>query len=389
MSDPSARASPNQIVNDEWDAAIAKKCVSFAQVAGAWFELSAFTATSRRRDLGDDDKRWLHHYQTYYRRLISAFQNTHGALLEAQYHEENQAAIARTSNDEIHLRLPASGSAPEIERLVHRGYVLYIEISRLLTGGERRICIDKVFAILARLLSAMSGATGADSAALADRAAFWRRELREAEEYFARAAKRSAQLLYFQGMLCGLLVLVLAITLTDIAHDPIHSDLHMPDEALVPIVLTLIAGGLGAAVSAMTRMASGALLPDYQVGPAMLRLLGGFRAAIGAVFGLVVYSIVGAGLLPFEMRVTSGLHFYYAVAFLAGFSERWVRDMLLAIERGTTAKVSDGRAARPAAGASQPPGRVEQLAARRRVPGQRAASADDDGEVSTDERQSA
>jgi len=69
---------------------------------------------------------------------------------------------------------------------------------------------------------------------------------------------------------------------------------------------------------------------------AILRV-GIFRPILGAIFALVVYAILQSGLLAVNILNTSAgepnstnsiVFFYYVVGFLAGFSERWVPDII-------------------------------------------------------------
>jgi hypothetical protein len=51
---------------------------------------------------------------------------------------------------------------------------------------------------------------------------------------------------------------------------------------------------------------------------------------IGSVFGIIVYALDRADLLPLKPRdsVADELYFYAAIAFFAGFSERWAQSTL-------------------------------------------------------------
>jgi hypothetical protein len=59
-------------------------------------------------------------------------------------------------------------------------------------------------------------------------------------------------------------------------------------------------------------------------------ILGAVRPFIGTVFGIIIYALDRAGLLPLQPPETGAdpLYFYAAIAFFAGFSERWAQSTL-------------------------------------------------------------
>jgi hypothetical protein len=94
----------------------------------------------------------------------------------------------------------------------------------------------------------------------------------------------------------------------------------------------IAAGGLGAVVSVLSRMASPSKFDiDPEVGRQALFFLGAFRPFVGAVFGLALYFLLQSSLL----QVSSANKFatYVVAAFLGGFSERFVKVMLHGAER--------------------------------------------------------
>ena len=102
--------------------------------------------------------------------------------------------------------------------------------------------------------------------------------------------------------------------------------------------MCILLGGVGSVVSVMTRLTGQHLELDHDAGTWQLRLLGGFRPVIGAVFGIVLFFIVGSGLIPIEEPTapTDVVLFYGSLAFLAGFSERFAQDMLVATTQRVT-----------------------------------------------------
>jgi hypothetical protein len=91
------------------------------------------------------------------------------------------------------------------------------------------------------------------------------------------------------------------------------------------VLLTLIAGGIGAVVSVMMRLTRGTLSLDGEAGTLITVLLGAFRPLTGGVFGLLTYVLLRGGLLTLTTDPPKGLagSFYYTgLAFAAGFTER-------------------------------------------------------------------
>jgi|GEM_PF-3913900 len=160
------------------------------------------------------------------------------------------------------------------------------------------------------------------SPAFLKRVAVIRPGVDNAEVEFDRAAQRYARGRYGKGMIFG----VIAIALLCIA----LAIVFLVRDIAAWYGVALLAGGVGAAVSVLQRMASGQLRLDYDAGPGTLVALGAVRPLIGAVFGLVLFSAVEGGWLP-AVQITTGnrLAFYAVLGFLAGFNERFAQDMLV------------------------------------------------------------
>lgn len=97
-----------------------------------------------------------------------------------------------------------------------------------------------------------------------------------------------------------------------------------------PAVLVLIAfvGALGSIVSIMTRVRSFAFSGSRDAWPFFF--FGLFKPVVGAVFALFAFSALQAALIPgFEIPTEpNGIWFIVAIAFLAGFSERFAGDVV-------------------------------------------------------------
>lgn len=107
-------------------------------------------------------------------------------------------------------------------------------------------------------------------------------------------------------------------------------------------LLVCVAGAMGSVTSIMIR------LREFETrkgaGPVDLMLFGFFKPFIGMFFGLFCYAIFQSGLLP-TMVLPEGKEnfFHFAVAFIAGFSERFARDIALRSEPGLPPGPTRGR----------------------------------------------
>jgi hypothetical protein len=95
---------------------------------------------------------------------------------------------------------------------------------------------------------------------------------------------------------------------------------------------TVIFGALGAIFSVLARMTAGSLRLRAESGKQMLRTLGGVRPVVGAVAGVGLYLFIEGEALDILKKPQGSADeysYYGALAFLAGFSERFFQDMLV------------------------------------------------------------
>jgi hypothetical protein len=148
-------------------------------------------------------------------------------------------------------------------------------------------------------------------------------------------AKRDAQVVYVRGMLPGALCVLALVAIYVGCLFGISAGRHWTFETylswfLIPIALTC--GALGATVSVLLRVANQPLSIDYHAGHRLIRTAGVIRPIVGAVFGLVFYIVVNAGLLQAlaaPSDIVSRAHYIAAICFVAGFSERRAQDVIV------------------------------------------------------------
>jgi len=245
---------------------------------------------------------------------------------------------ASASSSAIHLE-PAFGD-PEswkAKAILFRCLELHYRALEFLKPKPRKIAMRMAFNVLAALLGSLDArAERGDRAETfgddLDETAAIEDELARVERYYVRAADRAAQIEYFLGMLGGLMVLLAAAAGLGVAL-PLIEGLDVP---LPPLVVSVLSGGCGGVVSVMARMSGGKLVLNHESGNGIIRLLGGMRPLIGAVFGAALYVLFEGGLLSLAPPEGSSdpVFFYAGVAFLAGFSERFAQDAIAGAGRG-------------------------------------------------------
>lgn len=263
------------------------------------------------------------------------------------------------------------GEHPELERLLIDCDHLAVESRRLLDGSDLDACHLMLYSIIKRILclidfhSRMERKKTADTTI--DSSSPTKKEENSYQEntnidkilelvsqqvkivkrYHQRAAQLRAQSFYFSGMLLGIIFL-LALMGLYLLLPPMQGFEQQIFFSLI------ICGGLGAVVSIMSRMSARSLVLDFEAGKSIILRVGIFRPILGAIFALVVYAILQSGLLAINILNTSAgepnstnsiLFFYYVAGFLAGFSERWVPDIIEIAQKGvgdTNSQIKSG-----------------------------------------------
>lgn len=148
-------------------------------------------------------------------------------------------------------------------------------------------------------------------------------EVAQARQRLDDDAQRAAQVDYAQGMAVGTAVLLAVCVLIA----AVFAWQHVRAVNGVAV----LAGGAGACLSVLQRMTAGSLELDYKSREGMLRLFGGVRPIVGAVFGMVTFCVIEArliSLLVLPHGAGAQLAFVAFFGFLAGFNERFFQDML-------------------------------------------------------------
>jgi hypothetical protein len=268
--------------------------------------------------------------------IRSRYEKAHGGIADLYIAKNIEGAGAvLTGLNEVKVRYPADQVAalqPEFEEALWRATAMSREGNQLLSGRQANILAAMIQSVVVYLLGVLdsqhrslpagdSQATASSPERIEKSLNAVRQELDRIRIYLRRSAQATAQRFYLQGMLLGVPTLpLLALAVARV---------RIGDVPALPLVIAGVAGGVGALISVMTRITSGKLTLDCHCGRGVLRLAGAFRPLIGAIMGMVVYVIIRADLIPVAVPAPPrDLYLFSAVAFLAGFSERWAQDML-------------------------------------------------------------
>jgi hypothetical protein len=319
-----------------WEAALERGTVTFEDLCQAIYGARRVDEASYREAC-----------ERYFPLLLKSFQKEEGDLLSSYYCDDviGGTALTRSGDGRYTLHtvysVATEATAP-IVALIPRCERMCVEASSVLKEPSRGTHADQVFSVSTYLLGLFDAlATPGKITAENARAvlALQQEELSRTERELARLAQRDAQIVYFGGMLIGLvLTAAVGVSATWILQGT-NVSVHARDE-----VMGAFAGGaLGAFVSVLTRMTGSTLRLGYRTGRFYLRLLGAFRPVIGAVMALALTFLILSGILDiFNIPDASDGRFYFfaAIGFLAGFSERWAQDMLVVPQRATRASES-------------------------------------------------
>ncbi|HEY1367336.1 MAG TPA: hypothetical protein VGF23_09490 [Gaiellaceae bacterium] len=279
-----------------------------------------------------------------YKRRRAVFTGQHGRILDSHWCTYEISAVALTDKEVRHwrhfwrresiLRLHmavewATRDTPQIGHQLHRCQSLAIRIGEVLRGTSQRIAMERTLGAAAALLASVDRQDGPPPPAEIRRiVARSERDLAEIRAYYEQAGEKAARLVYFLGMLQGIVWVGVAMGVLALLLWAFGS---FDRQGIVTqsLLASCAMGALGALVSVMSRMASRekTFALDYEVGRKTLRKLGMFRPFIGAAFAFAVFVALRSDLVQIG-TVEKTVAFYATVAFVAGFSERWAKVIL-------------------------------------------------------------
>jgi hypothetical protein len=337
-SSPPAGRSP---LLQEYETALKKDAVSFEQVVQAAF--------GRRPTAPDSASRAIH--ARYYPKLLQSFADAHvcpsrpgrSGILHHYFADHIDAAVIMTADDELYVQFKPTGSdeVAFIDLLIRMTGV-HIKARHVLQKEDYRTIMETVFVVISYCMSSLDHARSDDprlqghSRTEPQRTQvlrFLQSECARVEQDLDNIIHRRAERTYFNGMLAAVLGLGLAgVVLANLLDRSGNFDNYQY------LLVAGLAGSIGATISVMWRITFGRFSPSnaiiaFQQGKkasVTVAILGAVRPFIGAVFGIIVYALARAGLLPLNPPDPGAdiLYFYAAIAFFAGFSERWAQSTL-------------------------------------------------------------
>ena len=291
-----------------------------------------------------------------YRQTRAAFEARYGAIVGEYWSIVEPSAVALTlkkaplllspfinDNRQFHRSTDwVTRHNPQLADVLFDCENLSIRISEVLRYTSESVGLKRIMAVASYVLGVIDRAEGKVGDSDATRiAAKENVELREIRDYYRRAGVRIGLTVYTQGMIIGLLLMAFLVSLVVVPlvlWSSVTWDLDLQE-----IVLSAAAGAIGAFVSVLQRMASDKSFPvHYDLGKRVLYMLGSYRPVLGAVFGVFTYFVLASGILGTSLPAkTNHLYYYGALAFVAGFSERFTRVLAKSVEglvpaQGTT-----------------------------------------------------
>lgn len=288
-----------------------------------------------------------------YQTALAEFEETAGPIVDAYWCLEEASAVALTVREPEHpvadgflgrLRRPpepelrlhrvtdwATANAPPLADLLHSCDILAIKAGEGLEGTARRVAMQWVLAVETHVLGLVERSHADPSLNPKELQAFVtfeRAELEQIEGYINSSGDRAARIYCIQGMLMGILPLLVLGFLAAFLIS-LFDALDVHDEGVRAFYGSAVAGAAGAIVSVLSRMGSKKdnFAIDHEIPRRGLYALGSYRPIVGAIFGVAMYFLVSTPLLQIEQK-TKSFAFFVTVAFLSGFSERWTRVIL-------------------------------------------------------------
>jgi hypothetical protein len=291
--------------------------------------------------------------ETEFRSQLERFVAEHGPIVNAYWCTSDASAVAITEKKGERVlgflwrRAPdiryhsatdwATRDSPEVAHAMHTTETLAIRVNEVLCKTPERIATQWLLSVAGYLLSIVDTDARLNKHEATRAARRARSELSRVETYYDRAGEKTGRLIYFWGMMIGVVTLgVLGLAGALLYALPKQNQLS--DTKTIFICYGM--GAVGAVISVLTRMSqtskAGDAFIDYEVGRPALRRVGSFRPVIGAVFAVVLYFALQSGLVNLQTSAgakTGDINqtttfFYAALAFMAGFSERWARVLL-------------------------------------------------------------
>lgn len=307
------------------------------EMQGASFPELVWVHSLRQKELKNN------HHKPYegpaeerYREFKRRFEAEHGRIMSAYWCTDEASGVALTIKprplflpDVVELHWATDWSTkdkPKLMALLYLCESLSVRVHEVLRDTSQRLAMQSLFTLISFLLAFAETDRANNDQAVREIDKTTRDQLRRIEKYYRDAAVRSGQIVYVGGMLLGMVPMLL---LGVVAWIVLANSKDVNSVGAIG-VLCFVAGAVGALISVMSRLSSGRVRVDWEFGKDTLRTLGALRPFVGAVFGLMTFFALKSGIVALGVIDGSkSTYFYVLFAFVAGFSERFARDMLL------------------------------------------------------------
>lgn len=331
--------------------AVSAKPAATAHVVGAASFSDLVRAHFEREQERADHGAASRETEAEFHRKLEQFEREEGKLAAAYWSTRTASAVAMTIGKPRAARNPIAETEMEIRMhrvtdwltkdqsliadVLHDCDLLAIRAGEILRGTSERIAMRWIFSVQEHVLGYIEREDAPTAEKEREFAAGQRRELARIEEYYFRAAAKAGRIVYVSGMLAGAVTIAAAATTAALLLS--HYSSHW-DRGVEVLLLSIAAGAVGALVSVLSRMSGGSdkFSVDFEVGRPLLRRLGLYKPLVGAVFGVALYFMLASGLLMTKPPIGEAIYFYGAIAFLAGFSERFTGVIFGDVQRLVT-----------------------------------------------------
>jgi len=307
-----------------------------------------------------------------YRNHLKVFEHEHGPIVRSYWCTYEISGVAITEKefrhpwwqlwrldkrDRLHAATDwATRDSPELAHQLHKVDNLSVRADEVLRGTPESIAMQLLACAASHILSYVDrkGGPPRDAATIRKIINSSEAELAAIRQHYQRAGENATRIVYAGGMLRGAVLLAALGGSAGLVLWAAHAFAKNPTTAWT-ILATIAAGGMGAAVSVLLRMAKGSFDQDYELGHKTTRRLAMARPFVGAAFAVMIFLLLKSGLVDVGGLSTKKqtVYFYAAVGFLAGFSERWARVIIGGVfgagddERKGEQKTPDPRTPRP------------------------------------------
>jgi hypothetical protein len=341
LETPNAAAAPAPIVPVTEESSAA---VPTAEIGSPFFAdlVRAHFAWERALAATNGDAAQLDRLERAFHDKLDTFAAAEGEIVQVYWCVRKPSAVALTEKrqtrmqrllgeQEIRLHRVSNWLMPrlaqKLDDLLHDCDELAIRSAEILRGTPKRIALRSTYEIESHVLAFLERTNGKPTEREIEQFVKDARQgIDAARACYENASDKVARMVYVSGMMAGVALLVPLAVLAGLALW-IFGALHLNAMETRTFFACLAAGALGAFVSVLSRMGSRARFGlDPEIGRRALFVLGTYRPAVGAIFGVALYFLLQSSLLQVQSRNTFAT--LVVAAFLGGFSERFVKVML-------------------------------------------------------------